>query len=108
MKTAIACLLITALLLSVVPKTHSVTPKTQGKLGLVAILSGVAILTRYLVKRDIRASEKLRAELGAPDRTIEFERGFDQWRLQWHAERQYLFRNNLLFKITKRNIANDE
>ena len=52
---------------------------------MVAILSGVAILTRYLVKRDIHATEKLRAELGAPDRTIEFERGFDHWRLQWHA-----------------------
>lgn len=75
---------------------------------MIAILSGVAILTRYLVKRDTRASEKLRAKLGDPDRAIEFERGFDQWRVQWHEERQYLFRNNLLFKITKRNIANDE
>ena len=108
MKKIIGCIIITSLLFAIAPKTHSVTPKTRGKLGMVAILSGVAILTRYLVKRDIHATEKLRAELGAPDRTIEFERGFDQWRLQWHAERQYLFRNNLLFKITKRNIANDE
>ena len=75
---------------------------------MVAILSGVAILTRYLVKRDARAAEKLRAALGAPDRTIEFERGFDHWRLQWHDDRRYLFRNNLLYKITKRNTANDK
>ena len=108
MKTLIGCLLITSFLFAIAPRTNSVPPKTRGKLGMVAILSGVAILTRYLVKRDIRASEKLRAELGAPDRTIEFERGFDHWRLQWHAERQCLFRNHLLYNITIRNIANDE
>ena len=108
MKKIIGCILITSCLFAIAPRTHSVTPKTRGKLGMVAILSGVAILTRYLVKRDIHATEKLRAELGAPDRTIEFERGFDHWRLQWHDERKYLFRNNLLYRITKRNTANDE
>lgn len=66
---------------------------------MVAILSGVAILTRYLVKRDTRASEKLHAKLGDPDRAIEFERGFDQWRIQWHGNRHYLFRNGVFCKI---------
>ena len=75
---------------------------------MVAILSGIAILTRYLVKRDIHASEKLRAKLGAPDLTIKFERGFDGWRVQWHRDQHYLFRNNILQKISKRNTANGE
>ena len=75
---------------------------------MVAILSGVAILTRYLVKRDIRASEKLQAKLGTPDCIAEFERGFDRWRVQWHGDRHYLFRNNILYKISNRNAANDK
>ena len=98
----------TALLFAVVPKTYSITPKTQGKLGMVAILSGVAILTRYLVKRDVRASETLRANLGAPDRAIEFERGFDRWRVQWHGDQRYTFRNDILHRISTRNTASDE
>ena len=75
---------------------------------MVAILSGFAILTRYLINRDIRASEKLRAKLGTPDRTIEFERGFDRWRVEWHGDRHYLFRNNILYKISNRNTADGE
>ncbi len=75
---------------------------------MVAILAGVAILTRYLVKRDIRASEELGAKLGAPDHTIKFERGFDHWRVQWYGDRHYLFQNNILHKISKRNTANGE
>jgi len=95
-------------LVAVVPKVNSVTPKTQGKLGMIAILSGVAILTRYLVKRDIRASENLRTKLGTPDRIDEFGRGFDRWRVQWHGDQHYLFRNNLFYKISSRNATNDE
>lgn len=75
---------------------------------MVAILSGVAILTRYLVKRDTRASEKLRAKLGEPDRAIEFERGFDQWRVQWHGDRRYLFRNSILYKTSNRNTRHNK
>ena len=108
MKKIIGCILVTSLLFAVVPKTYSVTPKTQGKLGMVAILSGVAILTRYLIKRDIRASEKLRAKLGTPDRIIEFERGFDYWRVQWHGNQHYLYRNNVLYKMSKWNATTDE
>lgn len=108
MKKIIGCILITSLLLTFVPNTYSVSPKTQGKFGMVVILSGVAILTRYLVKRDIRASEKLRAKLGAPDCITEFERGFDRWRVQWHGDRHYFFRDNILYKISNRNVTNDK
>ena len=75
---------------------------------MVAILSGVAFLTRYLVKRDTRASENLRAKLGNPDRAIEIERGFDQWRVQWHGDRRYLFRNSILYTISNRNTRDDK
>ena len=108
MKKIIGYVLITSLLVAIAPKANSVTPKAQGKLGMIAILSGVAILTRYLVKRDIRASENLRTKLGPPDRIDEYERGFDRWRVQWHGDQHYLFRNNLLYKISSRNATNDE
>ncbi|MDE0300162.1 MAG: hypothetical protein OXN17_16125 [Candidatus Poribacteria bacterium] len=108
MKTTIACLLIVSLFLTSVPYTHSITEKTKGKLGLVAMLSGIAALTRYLVKRDIRANQKLRAELGDPDRTIEFERGFDHWRVEWHGDSRYQFRNNVLYKILQRQSESNE
>ena len=106
MKKLISCLLITAFLLAVIPVAHSISPKTSGKLALVAILSGVAILTRYLVKRDIRTSKELHARLGAPDRVVEFERGFDRWRVEWYSDRQYFFRNDVLHKMSKYEAKN--
>ena len=94
-------MLIIAVLLAVVPVAQGISPKTGGKLALVAMLSGVAILTRYLVKRDIRTSKELHAQLGAPDRIVEFERGFDRWRIEWYCNRRYFFRNDVLHKMSK-------
>ena len=74
--------------------------KTQGKLALAVILGGVAILTKYLVARDQQAAETAHAELGSPERIIEFERGFDRWRIEWYGNRRYVFRNNILQKET--------
>ena len=91
-------LVVLVLLLSPVSTAHSISVKTQGKLALVAILGGVAILTKYLVGRDQQRVEALHAELGPPERVIEFERGFDQWRIEWYGNRRYVFRNNILQK----------
>ena len=67
---------------------------------LVAILGGVAILTKYLVGRDQGTVESLHAKLGPPERVTQFERGFDQWRIEWYGNRRYVFRNNILQQET--------
>ncbi len=100
MKKLACYLVVVVLLLSPISTAHSISVKTQGKLVLVAILGGVAILTKYLVKRDQQTVEALHAKLGPPERVIEFERGFDRWRIEWYENRRYLFRNNILQKET--------
>jgi len=99
MKKFICYLLLIAFLFVPISTAHSINVKTQGKLALAVLLSGVAILTKYLVERDQRAIEDLHAKLGPPDRVIEFERGFDHWRIEWYGHRQYIFRNQVLQKV---------
>ena len=96
----ICYLVVVVLLLSPISTAHSFSVKTQGKLALVAILGGVAILTKYLVGRDQGAVEALRTKLGPPERVTKFERGFDQWRIEWYGNRRYVFRNDVLQKET--------
>ena len=100
MKKLTCYLVVVVLLLSPLSTAHSISVKTQGKLALVAILGGVAILTKYLVRRDKQTIEALHARLGPPERIIEFERGFDRWRVEWYGNRRYLFRNDVLQKET--------
>ena len=80
------------------PTAESVSVKLRGKIALGGILSGLAYVTYALVTRDKRAAEKLQLHLGPPDRVIQFERGFDRWRINYHREQCYLFRNNLFIK----------
>ena len=91
-------LVVIVLLLSPISTAHSISAKTQGKLVLAAVLGGVAILTKYLVGRDRAAVEALHAKLGPPERVVKFERGFDQWRVEWYGNQRYVFRNNVLQK----------
>ena len=97
-KKLICYLVVIALFLSPISTAHGVSVKTQGKLALVAILGGVAILTKYLVGRDHQAAKALHAKLGPPERVIEFERGFDRWRIEWYGNQRYIFQNNVLQK----------
>ncbi len=101
MRKLICCILIIALLSALVPSAHGISTKTAGKLALVAVLSGVAFLTRCLVKSDIRTIEELHARLGEPDQVVEFERGFDRWRVEQYGNRKYFFRNNVLQKTAQ-------
>lgn len=101
MRKLTCCILIIALLSAIVSSAHSISTKTAGKLGLVAILSGVAFLTRYLVNKDIRTIEQLHTRFGKPDRVVEFESGFDRWRVERYGNRRYFFRNNILQKIAE-------
>ncbi len=100
MKKLVCYLVVVVLLLSPISTAHSISVKTQGKFALVAILGGVAILTKYLVGRDQQTVEALHAKLGPPQRVVKFERGFDQWRIEWYENRRYIFRNNILQKET--------
>ncbi|RKU13519.1 hypothetical protein C6502_03920 [Candidatus Poribacteria bacterium] len=74
-------------------------------MAIVAILGGVAVLTKYLVGRDQQAVEALHAKLGTPERVVKFEHGFDRWRVEWYGNRRYVFRNNILQKETGKRPA---
>ena len=100
MKKLTCYLVVVVLLLSPISTAHSISVKNQGKLALVVILGGVAVLTKYLVQRDRQAVEAFHARLGPPERVIEFERGFDRWRFEWYENRRYVFRNNILQEET--------
>ena len=86
--------LILCLIVGLAPTAAGVSVKLRGKIVLGGILSGLAYGTHKLVTRDRRAAENLRVHLGTPDRVIQFERGFDRWRINVYGERCYLFRNN--------------
>ena len=93
-----AFVLIVCLISGLTPTAESVSVKLRGKIALGGILSGLACATYALITRDKRAAEKLQLHLGPPDRVIQFERGFDQWRINYYGEQCYLFRNNLFIK----------
>ena len=95
-KKICAFVLIVCLIYGLTPSAESVSVKLRGKIALGGILSGLAYATYTLVTRDKRAAEKLQLHLGPPDRVIQFERGFDRWRINDYGELCYLFRNNRL------------
>ena len=88
--------LILCLIWGFTPTAESISVKLRGKIVLGGILSGLAYATYTLVTRDKRAVEKLQLHFGPPDRVIQFERGFDRWRINYYGEQCYLFRNNRL------------
>ena len=79
--------------------------KTQGKLSLIILLTGIAALTKMLINSDREKIENLHSRLGPPDKIIEFQRGFDNWRIEWYGEKGYLFRNEVLQKETIRDCS---
>ena len=95
-KKICAFVLIVCLICGLTPTAESISVKLRGKIALGGILSGLAYVTYTLVTRDKRAAEKLQLHLGPPDRVIQFERGFDRWRINDYGEQCYLFRNNRL------------
>ena len=99
-KKICAFVLIVCLIWGLTPTAESISVKLRGKIVLGGILSGLASVTYALVTRDKRAVKKLQFHLGPPDRVIQFERGFDQWRINYYGERCYLFRNNLFIETT--------
>ena len=98
-KKICAAALILCLICGWTPTAESISVKLRGKIALVGILSGVAYLTHTLVKRDRRAVAQLEFRLGPPERVIQFERGFDLWRINYYRQQCYIFRNNRFVKI---------
>ena len=74
------------------------TTKTVGKLTMIAILLASALVVRTLVNRDRKEVAQLHERLGPPDRSIEFQEGFDRWRLEWYGDQVYTLRNGVLYK----------
>ena len=93
-KKICALVVILCLIWGLTPAAESISVKLRGKIALAGILSGLAYVTHALVTRDRRAVEKLRLHLGPPERVIQFERGFDLWRIDYYGEWCYMFRNN--------------
>jgi len=70
--------------------------KMLGKITMVAILSATAFIVKKLINRDVREMAKIHKNLGPPDKVIEFQEGFDYWRMEWHGNYVYAFRNGVL------------
>ena len=72
--------------------------KMVGKLTMIAILSATAFIVRMLVDRDRKEAVRLHERLGSPDSSIEFQEGFDHWRVEWYGNHVYIFRNGVLYR----------
>lgn len=90
--------LVLCLMWGLTPTAESISVKLRGKIALAGVLSGLAYTTYTLIKRDRRAVERLQLHLGPPERVVQFERGFDLWRVNYYREQCYIFRNNRLIK----------
>ena len=101
-KKGCAFALVLCLMWGVTPAAESISVKLRGKIALGGILTGLAYATHALIKRDKRAVEQLKLHLGPPERVIQFERGFDLWRIHYYAEQYYMFRNNRFIKSAHR------
>jgi hypothetical protein len=81
--------------LSVRSDDQFLNKKMLGKITMTAILSVTALVVKKLVNKDIRETEKIHKKLGIPDKAIEFQEGFDYWRMEWHGNYVYAFRNGV-------------
>ena len=97
MKTIVVSLVI-ILIFSL--SVEALSTKTLGKLTMIAILSATAFVVKILVNRDQNEVAELHKRLGRPDRSIEFQEGFDHWRMEWYGNCAYIFRNGVLYKNT--------
>lgn len=97
-KKICAFALVLCLMWGLTPAAESISVKLRGKIALAGVLSGLAYATHTLIKRDRRAVERLQLHLGPPERVVQFERGFDLWRVNYYPEQCYIFRNNRFIK----------
>jgi hypothetical protein len=60
--------------------------------------SAIAFVVKMLVDRDREEVARLHERLGLPDRSVEFQEGFDHWRVEWYGSHVYIFRNGVLHR----------
>lgn len=72
--------------------------KFVGKAEMALILSGIGVATKVLIHKEHKKLEKIRKELGSPDRIIRIERGFDVWTIEHYDKKKYVFKNGILQK----------
>ncbi len=94
----ISIFIIIALAFPVSAEARFLNTKTAGKLTMIAILLATAYVVNMLVNRDRKEAIRLHERLGAPDRSVEFQEGFDHWRVEWYGDKVYTFRNGVLYK----------
>ena len=97
-KSIPAFILVLYFISGLTPAAEAISAKLRGKIALGVVLSGGAYTTHALIKRDRQAAEELRHHLGSPERVVQFERGFDLWRIEYYEEQCYLFQNNRFIK----------
>jgi hypothetical protein len=96
--TSVLMIIAIAFPLSAGARDRLLGTKTTGKLAMIAILSVTAFVIKMLIDRDRKELAGLREKLGPPDRAIEFQEGFDHWRVEWYGDRVCVFRNGVLYK----------
>ena len=82
--------------LSVEAQAGFLSTKTAGKLTMVAILTVAAFVVKIMVRKDRNETVKIHERLGKPDRIVEFQEGFDHWRMEWYGDLVYVFCNGVL------------
>jgi hypothetical protein len=96
--TSVCMIAATAFPLSAGARDRLLATKTTGKLAMIAILSVTAFVIKMLIDRDRKELAGLREKLGTPDRAIEYQEGFDHWRIEWYGDNVYIFRNGVLYR----------
>ena len=95
---SISMIIIMVFPLSVSAEDRFLDTKMVGKLTMIAILSAVTVVVKMLVDRDRGEAAILREKLGLPDSSIQFQKGFDHWQVEWYKNNVYIFRNGFLYK----------
>ena len=97
------CIFLIFFMLIPVPTARGLSTKIQGKISLICLLLGIGVLTKHLIHSDQKMVEELHAKLGQPHQVVEYQKGFDLWRIEWYDGKQYKFRNGVFsFRIADR------
>lgn len=72
--------------------------KNAGKLAMVAMLSLVGLVVKYLNHKDNKTTACIRDKFELPTNVLELRKGFDVWKLEIYEDRIFIFRNGVLYK----------
>ena len=65
---------------------------------MIAILSIVGSIVKYLNYRDKEVTMNIREKYGTPCGVLEWQKGFDTMKLEIYKDRIFIFRNEILYK----------